>query len=132
MDSNRKTAIIVGVLFITALVSSMLSGTYLGSIDDPDYLTAVSANGNQVLIGVLFQLILTASVVAIPIIMFPIFREYNESLALGYVGARIFEGFFDALMAISMLLLLTLSREFAKAGTIKTDGCAKAEPETVP
>jgi hypothetical protein len=116
MDSNRKTAIIVGVLFITALVSAMLSGVFLGSTDDPDYLTAVSANENQVLVGVLFQLSLTASVVAIPIIMFPIFKKQNEGLALGYVVARIFEGFFDAVMAISLLLLLTLSREFVKAG----------------
>jgi hypothetical protein len=49
--------------------------------------------------------------------MFPILSDYNEILALGYVGARIFEGFFDVLIAISMLLLLTLSREFVKAGT---------------
>ena len=116
MDSNRKTAIIVGVLFITALVSSMLSGVFSGSINDPDYLTAVSANENQVLIGVLFQLILTASVVAIPIMMFPILKKYNERLALGYVVARIFEGFFDIVIAMSMLLLLTLSREFVEAG----------------
>ncbi len=75
------------------------------------------------LVGVLFQLILTASVVAIPIVMFPILKKYNESLALGYVGARIFEGFFDIVIAISLLLLLTLSREFVKAGTptAKTD-----------
>ncbi len=123
MDSIRKTAIIVGVLFITALVSSMLSGVFTGSIFDPDYLIAVSANENKVLVGVLFQLILTASVVAIPIMMFPILKKQNESLALGYVGARIFEGFFDAVIAISLLLLLTLSREFVKAGTptAKTD-----------
>ena len=123
MDSTRKTAIIVGVLFITALVSSMLSGVFSGSIDDPDYLTAVSANENKVLVGVLFQLTLTASVVAIPIIMFPILSEHNESLALGYVVARIFEGFFDVVIAISMLLILTLSREFVKTGTptTKTD-----------
>jgi hypothetical protein len=116
MDSTRKTAIIVGVLFITALVSSMLSGVFSGSTNDPDYLTAVSANENKVLIGVLFQLILTASVVAIPITMYPILKKHNESLALGYVGARIFEGFFDIVIAMSMLLLLTLSREFVEAG----------------
>jgi hypothetical protein len=116
MDSTRKTAIIVGVLFITALVSSMLSGVFLGSIDDPDYLTAFSANENQVLIGVLFQLTLTASVVAIPIVMFPILKNHNESLALGYVVARIFEGFFDIVIAMSLLLLLTLSRVYVEAG----------------
>ena len=116
MDSNRKTAIIVGVLFITTIVSSMLSGVFSGSIDDPDYLTSVYANENKVLIGVLFQLTLTASVVAIPIMMFPILKKHNERLALGYVVARIFEGFFDVVIAISMLLLLTLSREYVEAG----------------
>ena len=120
-NSSEIAFVIVGVLFITALVSVMLNGS--GSFDDPEYLSAVSTNENKVLRGVLFQLILTASVVAIPIIMFPILREHNEVLALGYVGARIFEGFFDAVIAISMLLLLTLSREFVKAGTptAKTD-----------
>ena len=117
IDSYGITSAIVGVLFITALISTILSGVFAGSIDKPDYLSAVSANENKVLIGVLFQLALTASVVAIPIIMFPILSEHNEILALGYVGARIFEGFFDAVIAISMLLLLTLSREYVKAGT---------------
>ncbi|MES0447890.1 MAG: DUF4386 family protein, partial [Desulfobacterales bacterium] len=83
----------------------------------------VSADENKVLIGVLFQLILTASVVAIPIIMFPILSEHSESLALGYVVARIFEGIADAVIAMCPLLLLTLSREFVKAGTptVETD-----------
>ena len=122
-NSSTIALAIVGVLIITALVSVMLSGYFSGSTDDPDYLTAVSANENKVLIGVLFQIVLTASVVAIPIIMFPIFSEHNESLALGYVVAKIFEGISDAVMAISVLLLLTLSREFVKAGTAtsKTD-----------
>ena len=115
-NSSATALAIVGVLFLTALVSTMLSGVFAGSVDDPDYLSAVSANDNKVLIGVLFQVILTASVVAIPIVMFPILSEHNESLALGYVAARIFEGFFDVVMAINMLLLLTLSREFIKAG----------------
>jgi len=117
INSSAIPSAIVGVLFITALVSSLLSGVFTRSINDPDYLNAVSANEKKVSIGVLFQLTLTASVVAIPIIMFPILSEQNESLALGYVAARIFEGFFDAVIAISQVLLLTLSREFVKAGT---------------
>ena len=55
MDSNRKTAIIAGVLFLIVLVSSMLSGAFSRSIDDPDYLIAVSADELQVLMGVLFM-----------------------------------------------------------------------------
>ena len=109
--------IIVGALFITVLVSSLLSGVFAGSVDKPVYLTSVSANENRVLIGVLFQLTLTASVVAIPILMYPILSGQSVILALGYVGARFFEGVFDAIMAICMLLILTLSREFVKVET---------------
>jgi hypothetical protein len=124
MDSNRKAAIIVGVLFIIATVAPIISAVplsvvplgFLGSEGDPDYLTAVSENENQVLIGALLWLIMAASVVAIPIVMFPILRKYNEGLALGYVGARMFEGIFDAVNVISLLLLLSLSREFVTAG----------------
>jgi hypothetical protein len=120
-NSSEVAYVIVGGLFITALVSVMLNGS--GSTDDPDHLTAFSTNENKVLRGVLFQIILTFSVVAIPIIMFPILREHNEVLALGYVGARIFEGFFDALIGLSMLMLLTLSREYVRESTpaAKTD-----------
>jgi hypothetical protein len=116
-NSSAIALVVVGVLFITALVSTTISGAFSGSTNDPDYITAVSANENKVLIGVLFQIALTASVVAIPIVMFPILSEHNEILALGYVVARIFEGSADAAIAISQLLLLTLSREYVKAGT---------------
>ena len=116
-NSSAIAYTIVGILFITALVSSMISGVFLGSINKPDYLTAVSANEKQVLTGVLFMVTLTASVVTIPIMMFPIIKKYYESLAFMYVGARIFEGIADAVIALSHLLLLTLSKEFVKAGS---------------
>ncbi len=115
MDSNRKTAKIVGVLFIIATVATIISGVFYWGIYDPDYLTAVSANENQVLIGVLLMLTATASLVAIPIMLFPILKKHNESLALGYVGARIFEGFFFVVMAICLLSILSLSQEFVNA-----------------
>jgi hypothetical protein len=120
-NSSEIAYVVVGVLFIIALVSVALNGT--GSTDDPDHQIAFATNQNKVLRGVLSQIVLIASVVAIPIVMFPILREQNEVLALGYVGARIFEGFFDALIGLSMLMLLTLSREYVKESTpaAKTD-----------
>lgn len=115
-ESYATVSTIVGILIITALASSMLSGVFIKPMDEPDYLNAISAEENKVSIGVLFQYALTASVVVIPIVMFPLIKEHNESLAFGYVVARIFEGFFDAVIAISQVLLLMLSREFVKAG----------------
>jgi len=116
MNSEKKTARIVGVLILTALASVMLNGALLGALTEPDYLGAFSATENQVLIAVLLEFTLIVSVVSIPIMMFPIFKKYNESLALGYVVARVFEGFSDFILAISWLLLVTLGNESVKAG----------------
>jgi hypothetical protein len=115
MDSNRKTAIIVGVLFIIATVATIASFFFFEFIYDSDYLNVVSANENQVLIGVLLMLTAIAAIVGIPIAMFPILKKYNESLALGYFGARIFEGLFFALNIITLLSILSLSLEFVNA-----------------
>ena len=77
MDSNRKTAIIVGVLFIIASVTSVTSFFFFESIYDSNYLTVVSANENHVLIGTLFMLTETASIVGIPIAIYPILKKHN-------------------------------------------------------
>ena len=114
MNADKNTAIIVGVLFITATVAAVL-GTlvFIGPIlNAPDYLTNVSANENQLLTGVLFELITAVAVAGTGIALFPIFRKHNEALALGYAGGRIIEGVFIIVTAIGALSLLTLSREY--------------------
>ena len=117
MNTNRKTAIIVGVLFLTAMVTSLLGGGLLESIlNAPDYLISVSANKTQVIIGVLLELINGIAVVGIAVLMFPIFRKHNEALALGYVGFRVIETAIIIVAVISPLSLITLSQEYLKAG----------------
>ena len=116
MNSNRKTAIIVGVLYIAATVAGILSLVGTGPIHAPDYLINVSANGNQIIIGALFSLIMAVSVAGIGVMMFPILKKQNEALALGYVGARIVEAVMFIATVISWLLLLILSQEYVKAG----------------
>jgi len=118
MNTHRKTAIIVGVLFIAATVGSSLYYVILDPIlNAPDYLVKVSENANRVILGVLLYLIDNAAVVAIPILLFPIFKKYNEVLALGYVGTRIIESVTVIVGHISLLALLTLSQEYVQAAT---------------
>jgi hypothetical protein len=114
MDSLRKTAIIVGALFIIATVTAVLSIVSLGSTldDDPGYLTDVSANENQVIVSVVFWLILAVSVAGIGVVMYPVLKKYVESLALAYVGFRLIEAILIVVASISLLSLLTLSQEY--------------------
>ena len=117
MDSNRKTARIVGVLFIIGTVAGILSVVFSGSIlDAPDYLIKVSANESQVIIGALFVLIMAFACTGIAIWLYPVIRKHNEALALGSVGFRLIEGVFHLVGVISLLSLLTLSQEYVKAG----------------
>lgn len=107
-------SIIVGVLFITATAASIIAGLFIAPIlDDPDYLNNVSANENRVLIGALLELIAAGAVVGTAVMLFPVFKKYNEGLALGYIGGRGIEGVIIIIGAIGALLLLTLSREYA-------------------
>ena len=117
MDSNRKTAIIVGILFLIATVIIIIGGIFSLSIYESDYLTAVSANENQVILGALLEIIATAAIVGIPIAMYPILKKHNEGLALGYVGTRIFEGLIIFLNTIILLSILALSQEFVNTVT---------------
>ena len=94
MISNKKTARIVGCLFIIGTVAGILSLVFAGSIlSDPNYLVKTSTD-NRILIGVLLVLIMGFVLTMVPVLMFPIFRKYNEALALGAVIFRgALEGF---------------------------------------
>jgi hypothetical protein len=118
MNPYRKTAIIVGALFIIGTVGLVLSVVLVGSIlDDPDYLIEFSANENRIIIGALLVLISGFALAMVPVMMFPIFKKYNEALALGSV---VFRGALEAVIyiaiVISWLLLLTVSQEYVKTG----------------
>jgi hypothetical protein len=118
MNTNKKIARIVGALFIIGTVSGILSAVFTGSIlSAPDYLVQVAAHKTQIITGAFFVLLMGLSLAMVPVMMFPLFRKQNEALAL---GAVIFRGPLEAttyiLMAVSWLLLIVVSQEFANVG----------------
>lgn len=119
MNSYRKTAIIVGVLFIIATVAYSLGVILLDPIlTASDYLTSASENENQMIMGSFLVLIDAVAVAGIGIMIYPILKKRNEALALGYAGARIAEGILFIVNVIAILTLLVLSQEFVKSGAL--------------
>jgi len=117
MDPHRKTAMIVGVLFIIATIAGMFGAIFIGPItDDPDYLVNTSAHENEVALAALLSLIMGVAVVGIAVMIFPILKKVNEGLALAYVVFRTLECVIFIVVAMSWLSLLTLSQEYVKAG----------------
>ena len=118
MDSNKRTARIVGALFLTVNVAFILGAVVFIEpiLGAPDYLTLVSASRTQVILGVLLELVNGIAYVGIAVLMFPILRQRFESMALGFFGFRIVEFVMQILGDISPLSLLTLSEAFVRAG----------------
>lgn len=116
MDSYRRTAIIVGVLFLIGTVAGIASVFFTGSINDPNYLTKVSANENNIIIGSFLVLIMGLALAMVPVMLYQIFEKYNKALAL---GAVVFRGALEAVfyigIVVSFLMLLTLSKEYVGA-----------------
>jgi hypothetical protein len=121
MNNNRKSAIIVGVLFILATVTAIIGLIlYDPILNGPDYLIKGSEHANQVILGALMELILVVSAVGTATTMFPLLRKYNETIALWHVCFRFLEAVIITIGVISVLSLLTLSREFVAAGAPDT------------
>jgi len=116
MNSNKRTARIAGALFIIATAASILSLPFLEPINASNYLVSVSANGNQVTTGALLLFVGAVAAASIAISLYPVLSRYRGGLALGAVGFRLIEGAFYIVGVLCLLLLLTLSEEFVKAG----------------
>ena len=119
MNSTRKTAIIVGVLFIFAIVMLFIGEAFYKPIlDSPDYLDNAYPNRIVVIIGILLEFTGVPAVVLIPVFLFPILKKHNEALALGYVGFRLFEAAILSVAYINKLSLINLSQDYLNKGGV--------------
>ena len=122
MNTYRRTAILVGALFLTAMAASLVGGGLVESaISAPHYLAAVAANGTQLIAGLLLELVNAVAVLGIGILMVPILGSYNETMARGYLGFRFVEAVFCSAIVIGPLALLILSQNPAQAAALGAD-----------
>ena len=86
MSSHRKTAIIVGILILVA------------------YSLLGSNNPEAKVLGMFLEVISGLAVIAIAILMFPLFKPYNKIASLWYL---VFRGLEGGLMIIAGILFLS-------------------------
>ena len=116
MNVNRKTAIIVGILFIIATIATSISQILLSPIlETPDFLMNIGANSNQFVLGVLLELVNALASAGIAIAIFPVLKKYSEGIATGYVSFRTIEAAIGVVAATKLLSLLTLSQTYTIA-----------------
>ena len=117
MNTNKNTVRFVGVLFLTAMGASLVGGGLVESaLSTPDKLAAAFENKTQVMVGVLLELVNSIAVIGIGVLLFPILKQHNEKMALGYLGFRLVEAAFCGLIVLNPLSLMALSQEYVLSG----------------
>ena len=124
--SHRAAARVVGVLFIVATVTSIIGGSLLLPLDDQNYLIDVTAHENQIILGVLLELILALSVIGIAALLLPVLKPHGEGMAVGYVAVRTVEATFILIASTSALLVLALSQDWGSAGGVGVEPVGSA------
>lgn len=114
MSSSRKTALVAGVLFLITFITA-IAALYLFQpvLDDPAGYIAGAGSDNRIFLGVLLELLLIIANIGTAVVLFPILRRQNETLALGYVTARIVECVFIGVGILAVLGVVTLRQEAA-------------------
>ena len=108
MNSTRKTALAVGVLFILTFVTSIAGVIAYGPVlSDPNYVTGAGAD-SRVFLGAFLELLLIITNIGCAVVLFPLLKRQNETLALGYVTARLVECAFIGIGLLSLLTIVTL------------------------
>ena len=124
MDSTRKTALVVGVLFILTFVTSIAGALAYGPVlSDPNYVNGAGAD-TRVFVGAFLELLLIITNIGCAVVLFPLLKRQNETLALGYVTARLVECAFIGIGLLSLLTIVTLRHgaAAADAGSLRVVG----------
>jgi hypothetical protein len=117
MKTQKRSAALVGVLFIFAIVALFIGqALYNPYLSSQDYLDIVYPNRSIVIVGILFEFLGFIGLAFIPILLFPFLRKHNEVLARGYISIRLFEVMLLSVAQICKLLLVNLSQDYLKSG----------------
>lgn len=116
MITQRKIAVVVGVLYLITHVTSVgAAALYAPILGNSDF---VIGNGaiTPVLLGVLFEIILAMANIGTAVALFPVVKRWGEIIALGYIGLRTLEG---AVIAVGVLplMVVVILRQAAEATT---------------
>jgi hypothetical protein len=119
MNTHRKIAIIVGILYILGTVTGVCSVLVTQPVlNAPDTLSKIAANETPMLAGALLVLTMGLALAPVPVLLYPILKRHDEILALAYV---VFRGALEMTcyiaMTIGWLFLVLISQEAATANT---------------
>ncbi len=125
MTSNRRIALVAGVLFLITFATSIPAlWAYQPVLDNPAGYIAGGGSDNRIFFGALLEMFLIIANVGTAVVLFPILRRRSETLSLGYVTARIIESTFIAIGIVSVLAVVSLGQDPGSAASVGQDAAS--------
>jgi len=116
MDPLRRTAYVVGVLFVITYITSIAAkfALYPPFLDNPDYLVGAGED-TRVLWGAFAEMILIIANIGTAVALYPVLKRRFPALSLGFVTARVMESVFIAVGILCVVTLVTMRQDFSGA-----------------
>lgn len=112
-NRNKQISKIAGILIILGIITGILS--IVPSVESSKFLEEVYPNKNQVLTGGIFQFFLVPIYVGFSLLLYPILKQYNKILSIGFLGFRFMAATFQLIGIILLPIFVLLSQEYSSA-----------------
>src|SRR4051812_18710442 len=118
MDPMRKTAYVVGVLFVITYITAITAkfAFYPPFLEHADYILG-DGGDIRVLWGAFFEMILIIANIGTAVALYPVLKRRFPALSLGFVTARVMESVFIAVGILAVVTLVTMRQDFSNAAT---------------
>lgn len=118
MYTNKKSGLIVGILFIFVFVASLYGSSLVENLMYEDnYLDISFPNKTTWMMGLLIHFLSGAATIGIVIIMFPLLKQQSIYLAVGYIIFRSLEALMFVLTELNSIPILILSQLSISTGS---------------
>ena len=116
MDPMRRTALVVGVLFVITYITSIPAkfAFYPPFLENADYILG-SGEDTRVLWGAFAEMVLIFANIGTAVALYPVVKRRFPALSLGFVTARVMESVFIAVGILAVVTLVTLRQDYSGA-----------------
>lgn len=109
--SPQRAARIIGVLFLLTFVTSIGAYALYGAVLDDTRWVLGGGSDTEIRVGALLEVLLVVANIGTAVVLYPVLRRYQPTLALGWVASRIVESTLIAVGIVSLLSVVTLQSE---------------------
>jgi hypothetical protein len=114
--AEQRTARIMGAWFLATFVFSIPAFLFYDPVLNHANYVLGSGDDTRVAVGALLEILLAISGIATAVVIFPIVKRVNESVALGYVASRTVESILILIGVLSLMSVVALRQDVAGAG----------------